>query len=83
MTLLASFAIDLLAHLRFLTIAQVCDLTTYTARHIYRLERSGKFPNRVRLGANRVTWRLAEIEQWFAARPVVKPATTEVEELNN
>ena len=83
MTLLASFAIDPLAHLRFLTIQQVCELTTYTAQHVYRLERSGKFPNRVRIGANRVAWRLAEIEQWFAARPVVKPAASEAKELNN
>ncbi|MFM9941764.1 MAG: helix-turn-helix transcriptional regulator [Hyphomicrobiaceae bacterium] len=66
--------VDPLAHLRFLTIDKVCELTTYTPQHIYRLERAGNFPNRVRLGANRVAWKLAEIEDWFAKRPVVRPA---------
>ena len=58
-------------HLRVLTIRQVTELTKYTAQHIYRLERAGKFPARIRLGAHRVAWRLADIERWFASRQVV------------
>lgn len=66
---------DPFVHLRVLTIGQITDLTKYTAQHIYRLERAGKFPSRIRLGANRVGWRLAEIEQWFASREVIaRPA---------
>lgn len=62
---------DPLAHLRLLTIKEVCALTRYTPQHIYRLMRAGKFPQRVRIGANRVGWRLAEIETWIAERPVI------------
>lgn len=63
---------DPLAHLRVLSMKQVCELTHYTPQHIYRLERAGKWPRRVRLGANRVAWRLADVERWFAERPVVE-----------
>ncbi len=62
---------DPLAHLRLLTIKEVCALTRYTPQHIYRLMRQAKFPQRIRIGENRVGWRLTEIEAWFAARPVV------------
>jgi len=50
---------------------EVCALTRYTPQHIYRLMRQSKFPQRIRIGENRVGWRLTEIEAWFAARPVV------------
>ncbi len=66
---------DPFAHLRVLTIDKVCELTTYTAQHIYRLERAGKFPSRLRLGANRVGWKLSDIETWFAERPKARPVT--------
>ena len=61
---------DPFAHLRMLTMKQICELTSYTPQHIYRLIRAGKFPQRVRIGENRVGWRLADIEVWSAARPV-------------
>ncbi len=73
--LVAAHINDPLAHLRVLTIDKVCELTTYTAQHIYRLERAGKFPNRLRLGSNRVAWKLSEIETWFAERPKARPET--------
>lgn len=62
---------DPLAHLRLLTIKEVCALTRYTPQHIYRLMRQSKFPQRIRIGENRVGWRLTDIEAWFATRPVV------------
>lgn len=34
----------------------------------WRLERSGKFPARIRLSENAVGWRLSAIEQWLAER---------------
>ncbi len=43
---------------------------TYCAEHIRRLELSGLFPQRVRLGPGRVAWRLSEIEDWLDSRPV-------------
>jgi prophage regulatory protein len=35
---------------------------------IWRMEKAGKFPQRVRLGGNSVGWIDDEIEGWFADR---------------
>jgi prophage regulatory protein len=40
----------------------------YTRQHVYRLEAKGQFPQRVRVGANRVAWRESEIKAWIEAR---------------
>ena len=40
----------------------------YSRAHLYRLEDKGEFPKRKRIGANRVAWVRAEIEQWLADR---------------
>lgn len=61
---------DPFAHLRILTMKQVSEITSYTPQHIYRLIRAGKFPQRIRIGENRVGWRLADIEAWSTARPM-------------
>jgi prophage regulatory protein len=34
----------------------------YTRQHLARLEKAGKFPQRVQIGANRVGWRESEID---------------------
>lgn len=73
---------DPLAHLRILTIKQVTELTSYTPQHIYRLERAGKFPARIRMGENRVGWRLADFERWFEARPTVQPPPADDDDLH-
>lgn len=61
---------DPLAHLRVLTMKEVSALTTYTPQHVYRLERQGKFPRRVRLGQNRIGYRLSDITTWMQSRPI-------------
>ena len=33
---------------------------------LFRWQRDGKFPVRIRIGSNAVAWRLAEIEEWIA-----------------
>ena len=40
----------------------------YSFQHIARLEKTGLFPKRIRLGQNRVAWLYAEIEGWIAER---------------
>lgn len=42
----------------------------YTGQHILRLEKTGKFPRRIKVGPNRVAWLLTEVEAWVAARVV-------------
>jgi len=40
----------------------------YSFMHIARLEVAGQFPQRIRLGANRVAWFADEIEAWIDER---------------
>lgn len=58
--------------MRFLTMIEVCALTTYTAQHIYRLERQGKFPRRRRIGPNRIGFLWCDIEKWMTERPLAE-----------
>jgi predicted DNA-binding transcriptional regulator AlpA len=41
----------------------------FTRQHAARLEERGEFPRRYQLGAGRVAWSEAEIEEWLATRP--------------
>ncbi len=36
----------------------------YTAQHILRLEKKGKFPKRIKVGERRVVWRSDEVMAW-------------------
>ena len=47
---------------------EVLRRVPYSLVHLGRLERDGKFPRRVRLGAQRVGWLESEIEDWIAAK---------------
>lgn len=40
----------------------------YSPQHIARLEAAGQFPNRIRLGQNRVAWMMSEVEDWIEER---------------
>ena len=40
-------------------------LVPYSDMHIWRLEREEKFPKRIKIGANRVAWRLSEVLEWI------------------
>ena len=43
-------------------------LVPYSDMHIWRLERDGRFPKRIKLGPHRVGWSLNEIVEWINAR---------------
>lgn len=54
---------------RFLRIPEVCRLTGYSRASLYRLERKGDLPARIKLAANGATaWRLSDIRRWMASR---------------
>ena len=40
----------------------------YSRAHLYRLEDQGAFPKRKRIGANRIAWKRAEVEEWLSMR---------------
>lgn len=60
--------LEALHHLRIIVQKELCLLVPYTPQHILRLEKAGKFPRRIRLGANRVGWLLVDVEAWIASR---------------
>ena len=53
---------------KFLMLPQVREIVPYSASHIWRLERSGQFPQRVRLGGNRVAWLESELNSWVESK---------------
>lgn len=65
---------DLFLQVRVLTMRQLRELVPYTPQHIYRLEAAGKFPKRVKIGANRVGWRYVHVLEWLRERPTVEVA---------
>ena len=44
------------------------QLVPYSDMQIWRLERAGRFPTRIRLGDNRVGWSFRELQAWIVAR---------------
>ena len=53
---------------KLLMLSQVREIVPYSASHIWRLERSGQFPQRVRLGGNRVAWLQSEVNSWVESK---------------
>jgi len=53
---------------KFIRLTQVQEIVPYSASQIWRLEKKGTFPSRVRLGENRVAWLSSEINEWVQAR---------------
>jgi prophage regulatory protein len=66
------------SHIRFIRFAQLRSSKgiPFSRVHIGRLERAGRFPKRVRLGANTVAWREDEIDAWSAARSEERSSTS-------
>ena len=55
--------------MKILRRSEVVERCGYSAVHLRRLERDGKFPTRVALGPNAVGWYEHEIEEWLRSRP--------------
>jgi prophage regulatory protein len=43
-------------------------MVPFSDMHVWRLERAGKFPKRIKIGDHRVGWSYAEILAWIQAR---------------
>ena len=48
--------------------SELLDIVPFSRQHILRLEKRGRFPRRLHLGANRVVWLKSEIEEWINDR---------------
>ena len=55
-------------HEKFIRLTQVLNIVPYSSSHIRRLESTGKFPKRIRLGENRVAWLQSEVHEWLNER---------------
>ena len=53
---------------RIVTRRELRQIVPYSPQHILRLEKQGKFPKRIQIGARRVGWYLSDIEAWLADR---------------
>lgn len=53
---------------RIITAPERRQLVPYSDMHIWRMEKAGVFPQRIKLGPNRVGWSLSEILEWIDAR---------------
>ena len=53
---------------RFMRSQELSEAIPYSLNHVRRLEVAGLFPKRVQIGANRVGWVRAEVEQWINDR---------------
>jgi predicted DNA-binding transcriptional regulator AlpA len=56
--------------------ADVIRVTGLSRTTLWRLERQGDFPARLRLGLNSIGWREDEIARWIDARPRGMTSTT-------
>ncbi len=65
--------------LRYPEIKQLVGISRIQVR---RLERAGKFPQRLQLSANCVGWHAAEIQQWVEALPRKDATKTQTDNQN-
>lgn len=57
-----------LDHPKILLEAEIVRITRLSAVTIWRMERKGLFPLRIKLGAKRIGWLDSEVRAWLAAR---------------
>ena len=53
---------------KILTSPQLKEVIPYSISHLARLERAGKFPQRIRLSQNRIGWLASEVDEWITKR---------------
>ena len=54
--------------IHFLRLPEMLRRVPYSEAHIWRLEKAGKFPRRVRIGANRIAWVESEVNNWVSSK---------------
>jgi len=60
-----------------LTLSQVQNRVPYSSTHIWRLERVGQFPKRIKLGPNRVGWLESEVNAWIEGKAFARNAAND------
>ena len=63
---------------RLISAKELLRLIPYSRMHVSRLEKSGKFPRRIKLSRNgRVGWSFLEVQRWITARKADRDANRE------
>jgi prophage regulatory protein len=60
--------IEMSTQTKLVSQAELRNRVPYSRSHIDRLERSGNFPRRLKIGPQRIAWLSAEIDQWIEER---------------
>lgn len=47
---------------------KVIELTSLSASSIWREMKANRFPRNLKIGPNRVAWRMSDIEDWIASK---------------
>jgi prophage regulatory protein len=55
--------------------AEAVTITGRSLASLWRDEQAGTFPNKIRIGANSVGYRLSEIQNWLESRQTITPET--------
>ena len=53
---------------RLIRLRELRGLIHVSTSTIFRWERGGNFPSRIKIGPNTVAWRLSDIEEWIAGK---------------
>lgn len=61
--------------MKILNAKQVTQITNLSRVTLWRMERAGKFPQRISISPNRVGWRDDDINNWIDSRPQVSSIT--------
>ncbi len=58
--------------MKFLLFPKVKEKVGLSRSTLWRLEKKGLFPQRRKIGINRIAWVESEIDEWINDRPAVK-----------
>jgi prophage regulatory protein len=53
---------------RLLSLKQVREIIPFSPMQLYRLQKSGEFPRRIKIGKHRIAWRESDIQKWIEAK---------------
>ena len=61
-------ALDTISRNRLIDRKELGKLIPYSPAQIYRMEKAGTFPKRIKLGPGRVAWLFAEVLEWIECK---------------
>ncbi len=61
-------------HDKIIRIPATVDMTGVSRSTLYRMEKSGKFPKRIRISERASGWRLSDVQAWIKSRDSITEA---------